>query len=380
MNQKKTIKENYLKNKKPSIVMSQKQVANQKASPTQIKESSETKEQPQQQLDQEEAKKEYFKKITTKTPAELALEAGRNYILLPEKKKKKPKPTYKKLDMDLLNQIEHDLLNNLKPLSSHRSMERLDYFRKFDEESDLFREAKNERHSFVISKSNPNLFDFDEYKSKQDFKSSKWYFNTDDFYDNEREWVRDIWNEWFDEVIPQLEKTSDDEKMKKKNNFASFDINRNRRRARASLKPVETVEEEDFDMDIVIEDEENRVLKSPTPYETYDTVEVGDSGEKLNLEARKILEEEIDKLNKRMNAQLTAFDLCRRGTLNRKLGLLKLALDDINGALRMEPNFVDAYWQRHLIHFVQNRKDEALDDLNVILKINRAHSGAYLSR
>ena len=46
----------------------------------------------------------------------------------------------------------------------------------------------------------------------------------------------------------------------------------------------------------------------------------------------------------------------------------------------MEDNFVDAYWQRHLIYLVQNKTDEALDDLNTILKLNRAHTGAYLSR
>jgi hypothetical protein len=46
----------------------------------------------------------------------------------------------------------------------------------------------------------------------------------------------------------------------------------------------------------------------------------------------------------------------------------------------MENNYVDAYWHRHLIYVIANQQDKALDDLNTILKVNKAHAGAYLSR
>jgi hypothetical protein len=60
--------------------------------------------------------------------------------------------------------------------------------------------------------------------------------------------------------------------------------------------------------------------------------------------------------------------------------LLTLALSDLDASIQMEGHFVDAYWQRHLIYLTQNKKTEALNDLAVVLKLNRTHAGAYLSR
>ena len=57
-----------------------------------------------------------------------------------------------------------------------------------------------------------------------------------------------------------------------------------------------------------------------------------------------------------------------------------MALNDINQAISLENRYVDAYWHRHLIYLVSNQIDNALDDLNIILKINKNHAGAYLSR
>ena len=54
-------------------------------------------------------------------------------------------------------------------------------------------------------------------------------------------------------------------------------------------------------------------------------------------------------------------------------------MEDLNKAIEMEHNFVDAYWQRHLIHLTQNKKNEAIQDLQQVLKLNRTHSGAYIS-
>lgn len=41
----------------------------------------------------------------------------------------------------------------------------------------------------------------------------------------------------------------------------------------------------------------------------------------------------------------------------------------------LEPLFLDAYWQRHLIYLFQDKINEALDDLNYIHKYNKNNTG-----
>ncbi len=131
------------------------------------------------------------------------------------------------------------------------------------------------------------------------------------------------------------------------------------------------------------DDDEEKKLNavSPTPYANYDQVDlVGDASSGVDLVGVKLLEKEIEKVTRRLEVvAANAFDLARRGTLYRKLGQLSLALKDIQDALEIESNYVDAYWQRHLIYLTQNKKTEALQDLTTILKLNRTHGGAYLS-
>ncbi len=62
------------------------------------------------------------------------------------------------------------------------------------------------------------------------------------------------------------------------------------------------------------------------------------------------------------------------------MGKLKLALMDLNEAIEEEPRYIDALWQRHLIYIALNEIDKALIDLNAILKYQKTHAGAYLSR
>ena len=63
-----------------------------------------------------------------------------------------------------------------------------------------------------------------------------------------------------------------------------------------------------------------------------------------------------------------------------QLGQLKSARENLDKAIHMEPDLVHGYWQRHLLFLLQGKKTEALEDLNHILKINRLHAGAYISR
>ena len=46
----------------------------------------------------------------------------------------------------------------------------------------------------------------------------------------------------------------------------------------------------------------------------------------------------------------------------------------------MEPDLTDAYWHRHLLYLLQDKKKEALVDLNFMIKKNKKHAGAWRSR
>lgn len=63
-----------------------------------------------------------------------------------------------------------------------------------------------------------------------------------------------------------------------------------------------------------------------------------------------------------------------------KLGKIKYALDDLNAVIDLEPQLLDAYWHRHLILSLLNRKQLAIDDLTFILQHNKKHSSAYKAR
>ena len=48
-------------------------------------------------------------------------------------------------------------------------------------------------------------------------------------------------------------------------------------------------------------------------------------------------------------------------------------------AIELEPLLLDAYWHRHLLFILQDKKKEALEDLTFILKHTKTHAGAYRS-
>ena len=131
-----------------------------------------------------------------------------------------------------------------------------------------------------------------------------------------------------------------------------------------------------------IDDEESiQTRKSPTPYDSYSRVDLDMSDNTvIDFQTLRIIQSEVENLSRRIVKKAIAFDLARRGSLYRKVGEIKLALDDMNRSIELEPKFADAYWQRHLIYLIQNKKQDALEDLNILLKINRHHSGAYISR
>ncbi|XP_016129583.1 uncharacterized protein ttc6, partial [Sinocyclocheilus grahami] len=150
-----------------------------------------------------------------------------------------------------------------------------------------------------------------------------------------REWVRDIWDTWFDEVFPPLENLQ---------SAGSFP---------GGLEENQLPQDEIQDLDKVVLDE------------GLNTVD---------------LEHEVAKLTQTLteSGNYSAFDCCRRGALYIKLGYLNQALEDLNAAISLEPHLLDAYWHRHQIYLLRNDPDRALDDLNVIVE-NKKHAGAFMS-
>uniref|UniRef100_F7B7F4 Tetratricopeptide repeat domain 6 n=1 Tax=Ornithorhynchus anatinus TaxID=9258 RepID=F7B7F4_ORNAN len=160
-------------------------------------------------------------------------------------------------------------------------------------------------------------------------------------------WVRNIWNDWFESTFPSI--TSSDEEKE------------------TSVTPVEEVQPK--------EDKEPPQL----------TNELGDYLNPVLTEAEvAALETEVNRLTEEMEGQRapSAFYYCRRGALNRKLGRLKEAMDDLQevSAIYLEPLLLNAYWHRHFIYLFQEKDLEALNDLNYILKWNKNNAGVYLSK
>lgn len=105
-----------------------------------------------------------------------------------------------------------------------------------------------------------------------------------------REWVRDIWDVWFDEVFPPLEECD------KHSTVVSHDQNES---PELEIREIEKVDPS----------------KTLTDGETV-----------ADLQAK------LEALNETMAQQTTpnAFDVCRRGGLYKKLGLLSQAMEDLN--------------------------------------------------
>jgi len=63
-----------------------------------------------------------------------------------------------------------------------------------------------------------------------------------------------------------------------------------------------------------------------------------------------------------------------------QLGKIKDAFRDINFAILLEPNLVDAYWHRHLLNVQLNRLHQAVEDLNKVIHLKKSHVSALKSR
>ncbi|XP_065492938.1 tetratricopeptide repeat protein 6 [Caloenas nicobarica] len=153
-----------------------------------------------------------------------------------------------------------------------------------------------------------------------------------------RVWVSGIWNHWLHETFPS---------------HGTAEL----------LKRTESVDSQESNLQIKLIDSIQPVLLEGA------TVSIED------------LEKEITRLTELIEKEEnpSAFHYCRRGAIQRKLGKLKSAMDDLEKAISLEPLLLDAYWHRHLIYLFQDRISAALNDLNFITKWSKNKADTYLS-
>lgn len=185
---------------------------------------------------------------------------------------------------------------------------------------------------------------------------------------NEFQWTRELWYEWLDEYIAELDKRE----------ATRQEIEKSRPPAPAtphSEMSVGTAQTE-YEDNMEDEGEDIRPKKSPSAHlEPIINLKLADS------EERRLVEDEIHRLTVMIDRNPhDVFSLTRRGGLFRKLGLFHDALNDLSLAVYIEPSFMDAYWQRALIYMIFEHYDEALESLNMCIKFNKTHAGAYKLR
>ncbi|CAK8677862.1 unnamed protein product [Clavelina lepadiformis] len=249
-------------------------------------------------------------------------------------------------------------LTSYKPLSLRRSQSASSFFpTSCNELTEVPQKrpqsGKKKLHGKITrSTSIPDMSNFTWFISRH----QKYYEKIKDM----REWVRGIWNVWFDEVFPE---ESDEESSfyEKDEDVDDFDDEESKKR-----------EEEKMRTDhVAIPDVIPPALSSvPVDLEKPEEVLRG---------ALADITKEISELPSH-ETSIRACHLSRRGALLRKLGEIKRANDDLDEAIALEPRLGQAYWQRHLIRLLRNQQHEALDDLNVLLKINKTNVDGYRSR
>ncbi|XP_071844864.1 uncharacterized protein [Apostichopus japonicus] len=278
-----------------------------------------------------------MRQVHTPTLAERSRAAGLKYVLYPKMKKKKKK---KPLDPKRLEDIEFFLKIPARSLERRHSFE--------EKRLPLEEEFKMPRSvRFPRRPSLPRALKFDDFIAK--------HRDREDTSDT-REWVRGIWDEWFEEVFAESPYISDGEEADGENH-----------RAQGSPAPVP--------------DEKRHSIASSVVSVNIDTLEplLANDEDRMVFED---LHDEVLRLTDELNkaTRPLPFDIARRGALYRKMGKISNAWDDLNLAIELEPQMLDAYWHRHLLYLLKDKPLKALEDLNIILRINKDHVGAYKSR
>nr|XP_025037743.1 tetratricopeptide repeat protein 6 isoform X1 [Pelodiscus sinensis]XP_025037744.1 tetratricopeptide repeat protein 6 isoform X1 [Pelodiscus sinensis]XP_025037745.1 tetratricopeptide repeat protein 6 isoform X2 [Pelodiscus sinensis] len=261
--------------------------------------------------------------------AEIARKSGTKYIIFP--KRKTTKKSKKMIDRGKLEAVAEELKQPSKILKSSVSLGRLHIENKFS-----IRVSPAVRH--YRSPSLPCLLDFEKFaKSKDGIPKDL----------DVHEWVKEIWNNWFDEAFPPSRASTEEKDAK----------------VLTDTKKEDSAEQEKPYLEVELTDLENSIFVE-------------------DIAAIEDLETEINRLTLLIEKEgkPSAFHYCRRGALKRKLGKLKSAMDDLENAISLEPLLLNAYWHRHLIYLFQEKNQAALDDLNFIIKWNKNNADAYLSK
>ncbi|MGH0185940.1 UNVERIFIED_CONTAM: hypothetical protein FKN15_019840 [Acipenser sinensis] len=262
---------------------------------------------------------------------EAARNAGMKYIIHPRKKKttqekKKLSPQKLAFVHDKLNQPARTLTRCKSLLRLHRTIE------------PSLRVPEKSHH--YRSSSLPLMLNFERFTEDHGGIPENVCV---------REWVRDIWNSWFDEVFPPPE---------------------NVKVSAAKTTKLPYTETKN------IGEKPQPDEETPVPDQIDLSLALGPSINTADLQ------NEIDKITQYLaeEGSSNAFNFCRRGALYKKMGNLKLALEDLNISISIEPGLLDAYWHRHCISLLKGNQKHALDDLHFIIKHNKNHADAYMSK
>ncbi|XP_078515478.1 tetratricopeptide repeat protein 6 isoform X2 [Lissotriton helveticus] len=263
------------------------------------------------------------------TLADEARKSGKKFVIYPPKKK--GKRSKKGLNPEKLKEVHEHLRQPPRTITSSVSLQRLNIHASL--RSAAFANRRHERKASL-----PLALDFNTFAEARGGIADL----------GEREWVRDLWNTWFDDVFPHSRPPS----MAKEPEVQASKP--------SELEPVKAVPGVSL-----------RLVSSVTPVLLDDTTATVQD-----------VEAEVHRLTELIEqpGETSVFLFCRRGALYRRLGKLSKALKDLGRAIAMEPLLLDAYWQRHLIYRLQEQNANALDDLNFILKYNKNHADAYLSK
>jgi hypothetical protein len=256
-----------------------------------------------------------------------------------------------KSNMEIIKYCEDQLENDAQwTMARVRSTDEINAKIKFKIANDVC-SAKKEQQTRTSSL--PNLLDFVEYKQAMP---------TDDVLkqdeDNDREWVRKIWNRWFDEVIDYPGRDAAIANANSPKQVASFqsfsrhlnelnDSSLDMSKKKAPVKPVDSI----FDLNV--------------PEQVLD----------VDINILKDIESELNELNMKIAEKLRVFDLARRGCLYRKVsGLLEM-----NSYLTATDMFelMILWWHFYLVKVSQFNNKKMRDQGDQLFSPNPRSGGGF---
>ncbi|PAA62172.1 hypothetical protein BOX15_Mlig000887g4 [Macrostomum lignano] len=317
------------------------------------------------------------------TPAQLALAAGRKYVILPRQvQQAQQQQQLMRQRRGLVSMARIDAIERFlnEPANQLARRESLDSVKKpADWELRVPKRIRSTRRRSLPL----NLRDdFPAWAAEHGYRGDG----------DPRDWVPAVWDLWFDEVYPPSSRDGDREVG------ADAAGGQSQRQPQRQWTDSATSDSAVTDERALLNDPEFARVRhdsdssseapSEHPVQLPEKIPpaLDEIPEADRETAAAILEQEVAKLTadieaaERLEKLPSAFQLCRRGALRRKLGYLRGAREDLDRCIGQEPRYLDAYWHRHLLKVLENRLSGALDDLNVLLKHTKDNASAYKAR